>query len=92
MQIARPGMLDPNSDLVFTAKWRRGVRGATWVLCSLVVVGAVTADWDEAYGRPTVLSGVRPALKRALTHLVGKPEHAAGVPSTAPPGPPTGKE
>lgn len=92
MQVGRAGMLDPNSDVMFTPKWRRGVRGATWVLCSLVLVGAVTADWDAAYGRPTVLSGVRPALARALTHLVGRPERADAVPPGGLPAAPAAKE
>jgi len=62
--------MSDSDSIVFTARWARGVRAATWVMCGVVIVGAALADWDALYGRPTVMSGVRPALKSGISAIL----------------------
>ena len=47
------------------------VKAWTAVATVIVTAACLLYDWDKSTGAPTVFSGVRPAVKRALNQLYG---------------------
>jgi hypothetical protein len=61
---------DPGA-VVFTRRWRSGVKALTLVLCAYTGASCLMADWDARFGERHVFSGVRPAVRAYLTALLG---------------------
>lgn len=53
------------------SKFQLRVKAGTAVITALTAAFLLLHDWDRASGHPTVFSGVRPAVKRALNRLYG---------------------
>lgn len=69
---------DPGA-VVFTRRWRSGVKALTLVLCAYTGASCLMADWDARFGERHVFSGVRPAVRAYLTALLGPaPAPSAG--------------
>ena len=53
-------------DVVFTRRWRLGVRALTLVACAYTAGACLVGDWEHKFGPDHVFAGVRPALKSFL--------------------------
>ncbi len=78
-------MTADDQSIVFTRKWQRGVRALTFVVCGMGLVGGFLHDWDDMFG-PNVFSGLKPALKAAITRAYGTPVAAPESAGSVTPG------
>ena len=57
------------------------IKAATAVATAVLAGSLVLIDWDDGSGRPNVFSGLRPALKAAVSQLWGatttSPQHSS---------------
>jgi len=58
-------------DVVFTSRWRSGVKAATFVACAYTLGSCLLMDWDDKYGPDHVFRGVRPAIKSFVNSMYG---------------------
>jgi uncharacterized membrane protein YgcG len=69
-----PGAEDFIGDrVVFSPRWRTGMRALTLVACVYTGAACLLVDWDPMFGPDHVFSGVRPALKSFVGSLYGNP-------------------
>lgn len=47
------------------------IKAATGVVSAVALASLVLVDWDDALGRKTVFSGIRPAVKRYFNSAFG---------------------
>lgn len=60
-----------DSELPFQIKYQSRIKALTFVAILLGTAGCLTADWEHLYGENHVFSGVKPALKRYLSDMLG---------------------
>ena len=60
-----------NDEVVFSARWQRGVKAFTYAAVAWTLGAVLVADWDPLFGPNHCFSSVRPALRSALNAAFG---------------------
>ena len=55
-----------NDEIVFSARWQRGVKAFTYAMVAWTLGAVLVADWDPLFGPNHCFSGVRPAVRSVL--------------------------
>jgi hypothetical protein len=71
---------DPG-NIVFTRRWKSGVKALTLVGCTYTFVACLLVDWEHMFGENHVFSGVKPVLRSYINSIYGSsgPSDAAAA-------------